>query len=126
MGDSAKLTAEDQARLLGEAWERVPDSDKLRARLIAYKSNGQFQTFQLGPHAPTLTHDDLDLIHKLWLQAVGTVGLDLHHRDIVRVALEELAEQMNGQEHDDALTRIRRRVSANADGRDPSSSPPST
>ncbi len=110
LGDSAKFSAADQARLLGQAWERVPGSEKLRTRLLAYKLNGEIENFQLGAHAPTLTPDDLALIHTLWLQAINTVGLDLHHRDIVRVALEELREDLGGPKQADALARIRRRM----------------
>src|SRR5512137_707913 len=57
LGDSAKLGAADQAKLLGEAWERVEGSDKLPTRLIAYKLSGEVQSLLLGAHAPTLTQD---------------------------------------------------------------------
>jgi amino acid transporter len=107
LGDSAKFSAADQARLLGQSWERVEGSDQLRTRLLAYKLNGEIQNFQLGPHAPTLTLEDLDLIHKLWLEAVGTVGLEVHHRDVVRAALEELERELRGGSRSRALARIK-------------------
>ncbi len=110
LGDSAKFSAADQARLLGESWERVEGSDKLRTRLLAYKMNGEIQVFQLGPHAPTLTVEDLDVIHRLWLVVVGAVGLDVHHRDIVRVALEELDHQLRGPRREQALKRIKKQA----------------
>ncbi len=93
VGESAKISVADQARLLGAAWDRVPGSAELRTRLVACMASGDLQTFQLGPHAPILSAEDLDLIHWLWLRAVGVAGLELHHRDIVRIALEELAER---------------------------------
>jgi hypothetical protein len=124
LGDSAKFEAGDQARLLGAAWERVEGSDRLRTRLLAYKRSGEVETYQLGPHAPTLTTEDLDLIHKLWLQAVNSVGLDLHHRDIVRVALEELRDDMSGERHTEAIERIRRRVARALAGGDSQAHPP--
>ena len=34
VGESAKFSSAEQARLLGEAWERVSGSDKLRTRLV--------------------------------------------------------------------------------------------
>jgi amino acid transporter len=110
LGDSAKFSAADQARLLGQAWDRVEDSDKLRTQLIAYKLNGEIQTYLLGPHAPTLTPDDLDLIHKLWLEAAAEVGPDVHHRDVVRVALEELRGELGGGRRKEAIERIRRQA----------------
>jgi amino acid transporter len=110
LGDSAKFSAADQARMLGQAWERVDGSGKLRTRLLAYKMSGEVQSFLLGPHAPTLTREDLDLIHNLWLEAVGEVGIDLHHRDIVRVALEDLRHDLTGRTRGDVLARIRRQA----------------
>lgn len=93
LGDSASRPMPEQARLLGQAWDRVPGSRDLRARLVACAADGGLQTFPLGPHAPMLSPDDIDLIHRLWVQAVGAAGLEVHHRDVVRVALEELADQ---------------------------------
>lgn len=107
LGDSAKFSAADQARLLGQSWERIPGSEKLRTRLLAYKRNGEVETFQLGPHSPTLTLEDLDLIHRLWLEAIGTVGLDVHHRDVVRAALEEFENELKSARRSRALGRIR-------------------
>ena len=110
LGDSAKFAASDQARLLGEAWERVEGSDRVRTRLLAYKIGGQIQSYVLGPHAPTLTAEDLDLIHRLWLEAVAEVGVDVHHRDVVRVALEKLQREMEGDRRRDAMALIARQA----------------
>lgn len=115
LGDSAKLAAADQARLLGEAWERVEGSDALRTRLIGYKLNGDVQSFMLGPHAPTLTQDDLDLIHRLWLDAVADVGIEVHHRDVVRVALEKLRREMATGKRREAMELIRRQARETAE-----------
>jgi amino acid transporter len=107
LGDSAKFSAAEQARLLGQSWERIKGSDQLRTRLLAYKLSGEIQNYQLGPHSPTLTLEDLDLIHKLWLDAVGAVGLEVHHRDVVRSALEELERELKGGGRSRALARIK-------------------
>jgi amino acid transporter len=112
LGDSAKFTAADQARLLGEAWERIKRSEELRTRLLAYKSSGEIETFPLGPHAPPLTLDDLDLIHRLWLKAVARIGLEVHHRDIVRAALEQFEAEMSDGGDGKALEAIQRQVKA--------------
>ncbi len=107
LGDSARLSAAEQARLLGQSWERVEHSDKLRTRLLAYKRTGEIEIFQLGPHTPTLTLEDLDMIHRLWLDAIGAVGIDVHHRDIVRAALEEFDKQLHGPQRLQALRRVK-------------------
>jgi len=110
LGDSAKFEASAQARLLGEAWERVEGSDRLRTQLVTYKLSGDVQTYLLGPHAPTLTADDLDLIHKLWLDAVAELGTEVHHRDVVRVALEKLQREMRGSTRGEAMALILRQA----------------
>jgi hypothetical protein len=74
--------------------------------------SGEVQTYLLGPHAPTLTVDDLDLIHKLWLDATSEVGVDVHHRDVVRVALEKLRGDLQGGGRAEALKQIRRQAGA--------------
>jgi len=88
----------------------VENSDKLRTQLVTYKLSGEIQTYLLGPHAPTLTPDDLDLIHKMWLEAAAEIGTDVHHRDVVRVALEKLRGEIEGRGRKDAMERIRRQV----------------
>jgi amino acid transporter len=111
LGDSAKLAASEQARLLGVAWERVERSDTLRTRLLAYKLNGEVQDYHLGAHAPTLRADDLELIHRLWLDAVSEIGMEVHHRDVVRVAVERLDRALLGDGRDEAIRDLRRQAS---------------
>ncbi len=110
LGDSAKFSAADQAKLLGQAWEHIEGSAQLRTRLLAYKLSGEIQNFQLGAHAPTLTLDDLELIHKLWLDAIDSAGLNVHHRDVVRVALEELGDDLKSGRRREVLERIKKQA----------------
>jgi hypothetical protein len=88
----------------------VEGSDRVRTRLVAYKVSGEIQTYVLGPHAPTLTREDLDLIHRLWLEAVAEVGIDVHHRDVVRVALEKLQREIEGVSRHEAMALIARQA----------------
>jgi amino acid transporter len=106
VGESATASAVDQARRLGEAWDRVAGNADLRTRLIACRLNGDVQTFPLGPHAPMLTADDIDLIHQLWLKAVGEAGLDVHHRDVVRLALDDLSQRWERDGRDAIAARF--------------------
>jgi len=125
LGDSAKFSASDQARLLGQAWERVEDSDRLRTQLVTYKLTGENQTYLLGPHAPTLTPDDLDLIHQMWLESSAEAGVEVHHRDVVRAALEELHRHLHGSRRHQVMQRIRRQAIVAEVGRCPSPPPKS-
>jgi magnesium transporter len=106
VGESATISADAQARLLGEAWERAGTPD-LQVRLAIFHRSGRSDIYHLGPHAPELSARDLDLIHRIWLDAARSVGPHLHHHDIVRAALTTMAEQLNGPERDEALQAIR-------------------
>jgi magnesium transporter len=107
VGESSTLSSEDQARLLGEAWERTPKPEPLDVRLVIYHRSGRADTYHLGAHPPSLTSRDLDLIHRLWLDAVKNVGPHVHHHDVVRAALTQMQEQLTGSNRDAALAAIR-------------------
>jgi magnesium transporter len=112
VGESETLTARDQARLLGEPWERTPKPEPLDVRLHIHHSSGGTAVYQLGAHSPALTNDDLHLIHSIWLDAVKAIGPHVHHRDVVRAALTHMQEQLDqeGPGRDAALDMIRRMV----------------
>jgi magnesium transporter len=113
-GESETLSADDQARLLGEAWERVPKTEPLDVRLIIHHSSGRTAAYALGAHAPALTVEDLNLIHSLWLDAVKTIGPHVHHRDIVRAALTHMEQQLQSPNRD-AVVDLVRQVARPAD-----------
>ena len=107
VGESSTLSAVDQARLLGEAWERADKPEALDVRLVIYHRSGRADTYHLGAHPPSLTSGDLDLIHRLWLDAVKSVGPHVHHDDVVRAALKQMEEQLTGTNRDAAIAAIR-------------------
>jgi Mg/Co/Ni transporter MgtE len=47
------------------------------------------------------------LIHRLWLDAVKTVGPHVHHHDVVRAALKQMEQQLTGPDRETAITAIR-------------------
>jgi hypothetical protein len=112
LGESAKMSASDQARLLGEAWERTPKESTAQMRVIEYCADGTRAVFQLGVHAPALTPDDLECIHRLWLDAVRASSPHVHHRDIVAMALKDFEARLSGAERDGLLARLRREADA--------------
>jgi magnesium transporter len=107
VGESASLPASEQARLLGESWERTERPEGLQVRLVIHHASGRDDAYYLGPHPPSLTPSDLDLIHRLWLDATKSVGPHVHHHDVVRAALTQMAQQLNSPQRDDALAVIR-------------------
>ena len=108
VGESTTLSADEQARLLGEAWERLELEQALDVRLVIHHPSGRADVFYLGAHAPALSSRDLDLIHRLWLDAAKAVGPHVHHHDVVRAALTQMEQQLSGPEREQALEAIRR------------------
>jgi len=107
VGESASLSSADQAQLLGEAWERADIPAGLDVRLVVHHRSGRSDLYHLGAHPPSLSPADLDLIHRLWLDAVKTVGPHVHHHDIVRAALTQMEQQLSGPQRDDTIAAIR-------------------
>jgi magnesium transporter len=107
VGESETLSADDQARLLGDAWERAPHARDLDVRLVVHHPRGGTAIYHLGAHAPALKPEDFDLIHRMWLDATRTVGPHVHHRDVVRAALNAMEQQLSGPDREAALQRVR-------------------
>jgi amino acid transporter len=106
-GVSAKMAAEDQGFRLGTAWEQAPQP-KRQFVFHAVGSDGKVCTFRIGPHTPTMTAEDIQLVHRLWLDITQEPGLDkLHHSDIVTQALERFAEDCNSPARDEIINHFR-------------------
>jgi len=92
-GQSTSMTAEDQAFHLGQAWEALPEP-KRQFNFYVVGSDGETKVFYIGPHAPALGPDDVQLVHRLWLNMRRDPSVqDLHHSDIITYALTRLAGQ---------------------------------
>src|SRR5262249_10586275 len=74
VGESASLTGDEQARLLGEAWEHAGQPEHPNVRLVIYHHSGRTDAYYIGAHPPALTPHDLDLIHRVWLDASKAIG----------------------------------------------------
>jgi amino acid transporter len=107
-GLSSSMTAEEQAFHLGQAWESLPEP-KRQFNFYVISPNGEAKFFYIGPHAPALSPDDVQLVHRLWLnmRRDPTVS-DLHHSDIITYALTRLAGQY-AREKDEILRDLRNR-----------------
>ena len=110
IGESAKMSAATQAHLLGEAWDRTPHDSSLSTRVVVRSTDGRVSRFTLGAHAPELSPDDVERIHKLWLDAVKSLGPDLHHRDIVTAALGAFEDELTGNGRGEAVDRLKRQM----------------
>src|SRR5262249_4513464 len=100
-GRSAVLTPAEQARRLGHAWEQMPNRPRRQLRYRVIAPDGRTNVFYLGAHTPQLAEDDVDLIHRLWLDLTQASGKEhAHHRDVVHLALRHLADDLTGPAHD--------------------------
>jgi hypothetical protein len=98
LGMSSWRGVADEARIAGLAWEALPEP-RPQLTLEIYNPNGQEHIFYLGPHAPRLTSKEVDLLHGIWLELSNEVAPEeLHHHDVVHIALEELRKNIvNGR-----------------------------
>ena len=105
-GLSNKLSPEEQAKLTGDAWERLPEP-KPRMRMEVVAPDGRKWEYILGPHAPRFRPQDLKLMHDIWLELTRDAEFShLHHYHVVSVALRELQSRLHGSDRNQALTDL--------------------
>jgi hypothetical protein len=97
-GASSKMNPQEQARQIGRSWELVREQARRQVKFNVVEPSGIEHIVYLGAHAPHLTEDDLNLIHELWLKVSSIPSRRrVHHRDVVRVALNRLKRDLRGQ-----------------------------
>jgi amino acid transporter len=97
-GRSAKMTPQEQARELGRSWERLQEKPRRKVAFKVVDADGKEHVVHLGAHAPNLTEEDVNLVHKIWLQVSNVPSRRrVHHRDVVRVALIRLERDLRAQ-----------------------------
>jgi amino acid transporter len=102
-GLSNKLTADEQAKFTGDAWERLPEP-RPRLELEVAFPDGDSSTYSLGPHTPRLRPQDLELLHKIWLEITANPEYrGLHHYHVVALALRELERELKSGNRDQVL-----------------------
>ncbi len=120
LGHSTKESTEEQARLIGDAWEKLGDQ-RPQFNLEIHMPTGDKLYKVLGPHAPNLTANEVNLLHRLWLRFSDTVApLELHHHDVVHFALEEVQKEVEEGHEDDVVHRLRTHLEENQKKRKPS------
>ena len=59
-----------------------------------------------------LSPDDVELVHRLWLDCVRAGSPRVHHRDVVAVALRDFEARLEGAERESILARMRNETEA--------------
>src|SRR6476469_9509132 len=95
MGLSPKLTPSEQGAQVGEYWEKLPEPRPSISLELVLENQKDVVFFNLGPHPPRLWPEDIDLVHRLWLElSARGLGSKLHHRDVLGVALRRMAAEL--------------------------------
>jgi amino acid transporter len=105
-GLSNKLTADEQAKLTGDAWERLPEP-RPRLTLEVCAPDGTIREYALGPHTPRMRAQDVELMHRLWLNITADPKFaGTHHYHIVALALEELQRELSTEQRAQLLQKL--------------------
>src|SRR5579871_2529288 len=118
LGMSSWRAVADEARIAGLAWEALPEP-RPQLPLEIHTPGGQEHIFYLGPHAPRLTAKEIDLLHGIWLELSNEVAPEeLHHHDVVHVALEELRRNITNGRREEIVNSLREHLQEIRDRRD--------
>src|SRR5450755_4185168 len=114
-GLSNKLTPEEQGKLTGDAWERLPEP-RPRMRMDVVAPDGRKWEYILGPHAPRFRPQDLKLMHDIWLHLTRDPNYShLHHYHVVSVALKEFNARLQSSERAKALDDLQEELDRDDD-----------
>jgi hypothetical protein len=101
----------EQGKVVGEAWESLEPPRPSLSLEIVLPDPTQSVFFNLGPHPPRLWPEDVDRVHRLWLELSSRGGgAKLHHRDIIGVALNRLEKQLHSEQSDEVLKDVESEV----------------
>ncbi len=104
-GLSTKLTAQEQAYHVGQAWEALPEP-KRQFTFYVVKPDGESLNFHIGPHTPAIQPDEVELVHRLWLNLRRAPNMQhLHHSDIITYAITRVAKEFK-QDKESTLTGL--------------------
>ncbi len=116
-GVSARMESDELARRIGLAWQNLPEPrHAFSLEIISPDRPSIF--VNLGPHPPRMWPEDVDLLHKIWLELCDCteLGSRLHHRDVVGVALRRLERDLNGDRRATAIHDVAHDIRPHPDG----------
>lgn len=106
-GVSTKMSADTQAKRIGDVWESIQDDEKRKLRVLKLiYFDGTEKIYELGAHRPNITPEDVELTHRLWLELTSE-NPSLHHNQIVTVALRRLAKELTEDERAEILAQLK-------------------
>jgi amino acid transporter len=110
LGSSTKMSAAEESRRAGLAWEGLP-YPKPQLTVEVYSPRGREEVYYLGPHAPHLTPKEIDLLHRIWLECSQRLEPEeVHHHDIVHFALTEVEQRLHEGHDSEVLVRLKQHL----------------
>ncbi|HZU23735.1 MAG TPA: APC family permease [Terriglobales bacterium] len=106
-GLSQQLTADEQGKFTGDAWERLPEPrSSMTLEIVA--PQGEIRTYELGPHTPRLRKRDLVLVHDVWLKLTAMPEFrKLHHYHVISVAVQRMRADLESKTRDQVIDQLR-------------------
>jgi len=101
----------EQGKIVGAAWEQLPLPRPSLSLEVVLPDPSKSLYFNLGPHPPRLWPEDIDLVHRLWLELTEKgPGASLRHRDVVGAALRRLDRELHSELEGDVMKDVLREV----------------
>jgi amino acid transporter len=123
-GRSSVMSPDDQAKRMGEAWEDLLHKPRQQV-LFRVIGAEEIQDFYLGAHSPKLSNEEINRIHKLWLDVIREKGIEkIHHHEVVAVAIARLERELNSRQRQEVLKQMRDLASKRAPGDSETKQPP--
>jgi hypothetical protein len=120
LGASANINLAEEAHEVGLAWESLPDPRPQFNLEVFQRGGGQREFFLLGPHAPNLTSNEVNLVHRLWLRLDELISPhELHHHDVVHFALNEVQKEIDEGKFEEVAQRLKEHLNHNKDVQKP-------
>jgi hypothetical protein len=99
----------EQARAVEEQWESLPGPRPPLTLEIVLEDPAKSRFSIFGQHPARLWPEDVERIHKLWLEfSEKEPSGQIRHRDVVSVALSRLDKDFHSGQGNEILNEIRR------------------
>ena len=107
-GVSTKMTADQQAKRIGDVWEQIADERKRKLRVLKLiHPGGEERVYELGAHRPNITPEDIELTHRLWLD-LSRAEEGVHHNEVISVALQRLTQDLATKKRAEVIAQLQR------------------
>jgi len=107
LGVSANMSPDQLAHMVGLSWEKLPEP-KFKFTLEVVSPDNPSHYFELGPHAPKISPEDIAMLHEIWLKLYddGRFENNLHHRNILSMALRHIDRELKSERKEEVIHEL--------------------